>query len=162
MPKARAKPLSVYFAAPLFTQAERRWNAELARRLEAAAGCKVLLPQTFGAGDSRHGEGHFAGIFQECLDGVKASDALLVVVDGADADSGTSFEMGYAHALGKPTVCVRTDFREQQDKGTNLMLAQACQAFVHRAGLDDDLEGLVAEIADALARVVPSPKRRRV
>jgi nucleoside 2-deoxyribosyltransferase len=97
---------------------------------------------------------HFGEIFRLCVQGVVECDALVAVLDGADADSGTAFEVGYAHALGKPIVGVRTDYRPQQERGTNLMLARACRAFVRRPAFDENLDGLVAELARKLARLL--------
>lgn len=37
--------------------------------------------------------------------------AVLAVLDGADVDSGTASEIGYAAAIGRPVVGIRTDFR---------------------------------------------------
>ena len=44
-------------------------------------------------------------------DAIKNADMVVAVIDGADADSGTSWEMGYASALGKKVIALRTDFR---------------------------------------------------
>jgi len=146
--------LKVYLAGPLFTQAERRWNRELARGLAQTLGCEVVLPQDFRVGNRKNDPRHFAQLFRLCLDGAKDCDALVAIVDGADADSGTAFEMGYAHALGKPIVAVRTDYRPQQQRGTNLMLARGCDAFVHFLAFNEDMAAVVAEIARKLKAIM--------
>ncbi|HUT35149.1 MAG TPA: nucleoside 2-deoxyribosyltransferase [Planctomycetota bacterium] len=145
----------VYLAAPLFTQHERRWNRELARRLEQQVACSVVLPQDFKVGDCKNHPKHFGEIFRLCIEGVRDCDAVVAVLDGADADSGTCFEAGYAYALGKPIVGVRTDYRAQHERGTNLMLARGCHAFVRRPAFDEDLDGLVGEVARKLKRLLP-------
>jgi nucleoside 2-deoxyribosyltransferase len=38
-------------------------------------------------------------------------DFIVAIIDGADADSGTSWEMGYGYAKGKTVISLRTDFR---------------------------------------------------
>ncbi len=139
---------AVYLAAPLFSQAERRWNRRLADRLRTLLPCTVILPQEFAAGAPLGSPEHYAAIFRQCLEGVYQADLLVAVLDGPDADSGTAFEMGVAHALGKPIIGVRTDFRNHQEHGTNIMLARACAAIVRCPAPDDDLEAL----ADAVAR----------
>ena len=65
------------------------------------------------------------------------STVYVRLSDGADPDSGTSFECGMAFALGLPIIAVRTDFRGggddlpgQQLKSVNLMLSQAATAIV--------------------------------
>jgi nucleoside 2-deoxyribosyltransferase len=49
-------------------------------------------------------------------------------MDGADPDSGTAWECGYAFGKGKPVVCYRTDFRisgDSKDAPYNLMLSES-------------------------------------
>jgi nucleoside 2-deoxyribosyltransferase len=94
----------VYFAAPLFTTAERTWNAEVARGLRAA-GHDVFLPQEQEPGLDA------AGIFATDVGGIDRADGLVAVMDGPDPDSGTAWEVGYAYGRGKPVVLVRTDIR---------------------------------------------------
>jgi len=147
-------PLRVYLAAPLFAQHERIWNRRLAARLERALGCTVTLPQDIVADDGAGDAERFAQIFRQCLAGVREADVVVAVLDGADADSGTAFEVGYAYALGKTVVGVRTDYREQQEQGTNLMLARSCEAVVRCEPLDDDLDALAGALARAVRRAL--------
>lgn len=58
---------SVYLAAPLFTDAEREFDARLAARLEGA-GYRVFLPQRDGPQD-HEGSGYAARIFRADLQG---------------------------------------------------------------------------------------------
>jgi hypothetical protein len=53
-----------------------------------------------------------AGIFATDIGGIDWADGLVAIIDGADPDSGTSWEIGYAYGRGKPIVVVRTDFRD--------------------------------------------------
>jgi nucleoside 2-deoxyribosyltransferase len=46
---------------------------------------------------------------------IRRADALLAVLDGVDVDSGTAAEIGFAAALGKPTVGLRLDTRQAGD-----------------------------------------------
>jgi len=48
-------------------------------------------------------------------DGIRESDALLAVLDGAEVDSGTASELGFASALGKVCYGLRTDIRDSGD-----------------------------------------------
>lgn len=125
--------MRIYFAGPLFSQAERSWNASIAGAL-ARAGHEVFLPQTeIEQLDALEAE----AIFRLDVEGVRSSDLVVAVLDGADPDSGTSFECGLAFALGIPIVTVRTDFRAggdalpgQRVPTINLMLSQASAAEV--------------------------------
>ena len=56
---------------------------------------------------------------------------MLAVLDGADPDSGTCFEVGWACARGTPVVGLRTDLRPGEDGGLpNCMLTRSCAAIV--------------------------------
>jgi Nucleoside 2-deoxyribosyltransferase len=78
-------------------------NAEVAAALRAA-GHEVFLPQEQEPGKDA------AGIFATDVGGIDWADGLVAIVDGADPDAGTSWEVGYAFRK-KPIVLVRTDFR---------------------------------------------------
>ena len=97
--------MKLYFAGPLFTTAERSWNAEVVAALRAA-GHEVFLPQEKEPGLDA------AGIFATDVGGIDAADGLVAIMDGADPDSGTCWEVGYAYGNSKPIVLVRTDFRD--------------------------------------------------
>ena len=65
-------------------------------------------------------------IFTDNLKALKNADILVAVIDGADADSGTSWEMGYISALGKKVIALRTDFRRSgSHEKVNLMLEES-------------------------------------
>jgi nucleoside 2-deoxyribosyltransferase len=145
----------VYFAAPLFTQAERQWNQAVVDELTRRTGCTVILPQRFDLDTAQGGQGRLDDLFRQCVDGVDACDVVVAVLDGPDGDSGTAFEMGYACAKGKPVIGVRTDFREQHDQGTNIMLSRSCGAIVRVDGFrqtPSDVAKAVTEELNGLAR----------
>ncbi|MEI6841511.1 MAG: nucleoside 2-deoxyribosyltransferase [Methanomicrobiales archaeon] len=65
-------------------------------------------------------------IFKNHVHVLDSTDLLVAVIDGADADSGTSWEMGYAYRRGIPVYAVRTDFRMAgHHELVNLMLEQS-------------------------------------
>jgi nucleoside 2-deoxyribosyltransferase len=108
---------TVYIAGALFTYAEQKFNLELKERLNEF-GFKVILPQEF--------EGNTESLFEKCISGINKADMVLVIGEGVDVDSGTSFEAGYAYALNKPLFLTRTDFRSRcDDGGLNLMLSKS-------------------------------------
>ena len=56
---------------------------------------------------------------------IRDADILVAIIDGADADSGTAWEMGYAIGLRKTVIALRTDFRRAGNhERVNLMLEQ--------------------------------------
>jgi nucleoside 2-deoxyribosyltransferase/predicted secreted protein len=100
----------VYLAAPLFSAAEKAYNLRI-RDLLIRHFFSVYLPQEIGDDtNSRNQEAH-REIFRQHREALNSTDVLVAVIDGADADSGTSWEMGYAFAKGIPIVALRTDFR---------------------------------------------------
>jgi nucleoside 2-deoxyribosyltransferase/predicted secreted protein len=115
----------VYLAAPLFSEAERAYNLSIAILLKKHF-FDVYLPQQ--AGDDSYARNREAQvlIFSENLRALQNADIIIANIDGADADSGTSWEMGYAFAKRKMVVAVRTDFRRSGcHEKVNLMLEES-------------------------------------
>lgn len=116
--------IKIYFAAPLFTQGERLLNQAIANRIQAW-GYQVFLPQSIQ-------DLPLETLYHRLMDQLNQADCVVAVVDGADADSGTCFEIGYAFAQGKPIISIRTDFRQSGDTGGyNLMIWQSCRDHIH-------------------------------
>ena len=124
----------IYLAGPLFTAAERSFNKKLAGALENALNEKIFLPQDEC---SRYSDPE--DIFTRCRDGIDRSRMVIAVLDGPDADSGTAFEAGYAHARKIPVIGIRTDFRQcGDDGGLNLMLSKSCHRLITVSSLQND------------------------
>ncbi len=150
----------IYLAGPLFTLAEQRFNAELARFLEGE-GFAVWLPQEH---EPRRNSAQ--SIFAMDVAAIDRADMVVACMDGADPDSGTAWECGYAYAKGKPVVCFRTDFRISGDtEGApyNLMLTESATSRVElpfRTKPAAFRKRLLAHIRRA-ARARPKSKRGR-
>src|ERR1700751_4103698 len=98
--------MKIYLAGPLFTLAEKDFNAALAARLkESPYNHEIWLPQEYeqGAKEER-------ATFENDVAGIEWSDVVVANMDGADPDSGTCWECGYAYRK-KPVILFRTDFR---------------------------------------------------
>ncbi len=93
-----------YLAGPLFTTAERAFNARL-KELLAKKGHEVWLPQESEQELMTPNE-----IFRKDVQGIDWADAVVANMDGPDPDSGTCWECGYAYKK-KPIIVFRTDFR---------------------------------------------------
>jgi nucleoside 2-deoxyribosyltransferase len=137
--------MRIYFAAPLFNGAERAWNAALAAALRGA-GHEVFLPQEQEPGRNP------PGIFTGDVAGIDWADAVVAVVDGADPDSGTSWEIGYAYRK-KPIVLVRTDMRLTGSGGFgyNAMLTES--ATIRVDAVSASSEEVAREVLGALAKL---------
>lgn len=150
-------PLLIYLAAPLFSQAERLWNRKLSAAITGILPqARFILPQSF----SPDGDDAYASLYQQCVDGVREADVVVAVLDGPDVDSGVAWEMGYAGALGKPVIGVRTDMRESQEQGVNLMLSRSCDALVRAAEFDDDIDAVARRVAESIEAVARANRER--
>ena len=137
--------MKLYFAGPLFSVAERDWNAAVATALREA-GHEVFLPQEQETGRDA------PAIFRTDVDGVDWSDGLVAIMDGPDPDAGTAWEVGYAYGK-KPIVLVRTDFRSTEGGAGpyNPMLTQSATIRLDLPFAPTDR--IVVEILDALRRL---------
>jgi len=96
--------MKIYLAGPLFSSAEREFNARLTEKLRDKKH-EVWLPQ-----ENEQETMSPKRIFEEDVRGVDWADVVVANMDGPDPDSGTCWECGYAYGK-KPIVVFRTDFR---------------------------------------------------
>jgi nucleoside 2-deoxyribosyltransferase len=146
--------MRIYFAGPLFSAAERDWNATVAAALRGA-GHEVFLPQEQEPGKDA------AGIFATDVGGIDWADGLVAIMDGADPDSGTCWEVGYAYGK-KPIVLVRTDMRRHSGSGGsgyNPMLTES--ATIRVDAVAAPIDRVVREVLEALARLELTPQAPR-
>ncbi|MFH0904644.1 MAG: nucleoside 2-deoxyribosyltransferase [Methanobacteriota archaeon] len=115
---------TVYLAAPLFSEAELDFNRKLRDEIKNS-GFNVFLPQE-DSNNVKDRDDRQMIIFSKNEAAIEKSDIIVAVVDGADVDSGTAWEIGYAYARGKPILGLRTDFRTLGIEGTvNLMIERS-------------------------------------
>lgn len=92
----------IYVAAPLFSEAERRYNLDLTQKLEAS-GFRVFLPQRDGVErdkqpyDAMTPEERRQAMFDLDRSRIIASDVFLFVLDGRVPDEGACVELGIAY-----------------------------------------------------------------
>jgi len=153
--------IRIYLAGPLFTQAEWQWNERLAQELRRSL-LEVILPQ-------RRAEPMLLGsqtfnakiIFQESMRDIVPCTAVVAILDGADADSGTCWECGYAYKLGCPILGVRTDIRASGDDpnaATNLMLSMCCASLlIVPPSIRNDITWVANQISESLRRMIGTP-----
>jgi nucleoside 2-deoxyribosyltransferase len=151
----------IYIASPLgFTDAGRTYN-------EA-----VLLPAVRDAGfeplDPWDVEADIVHVFQLARDDpergqrlsetnrlvgrrnaelIRSAAGMLAILDGNDVDSGTAAEVGYACALGRPVVGLRSDLRNSGDNEATLVNLQV-EWFVLESG-----GHLATSLGEALTRL---------
>jgi len=92
----------IYFAGPLFSQAERHFNQQLTQKLEQA-GFQVFLPQRDGPEidkppySTMPREHWREAVFQIDKTQVLAADIFLFILDGRIPDEGACVELGIAY-----------------------------------------------------------------
>jgi nucleoside 2-deoxyribosyltransferase len=87
---------------------------------------------------------------------IRAANGVLAILDGEDVDSGTAAEIGYAAALRRPIVGLRTDLRIAGDNEATLVNLQVEWFVVESGGrLSTDLDDAIRAIA-ALALDPPA------
>src|SRR5258708_36900365 len=92
----------IYFAGPLFSEAERQFNEQLTQKLEAL-GFNVFLPQRDGVEQDKPPystmtvEERQMAIFHLDKSKILVSDIFLCVLDGRVPDEGGGVERGLAY-----------------------------------------------------------------
>jgi len=122
--------MRVYLAAPLFNDMERSFNNRLTALLEPFA--EVFLPQRDGkllrdmVGRGMPIEAARQLVFEADVNALKRCNHVVAVLDGRTIDEGVAFEIGYARALGKMCIGLKTDDRALLPSGDNPMVLVGC------------------------------------
>ena len=142
---------TIYFAGPLFSDAEIEFNLKLTKVLEDC-GYKVYLPQrdTGLVADldkkSEKEKAHI--IFESDLKGLLESDILVMVLDGRVPDEGACVELGIAYANNKRCYGIKTDVRSfRKDLDINPMLSE-CFIKIFK---DSDGDSLIKTLKEYLS-----------
>lgn len=145
--------MKIYFAAPLFSLAEREFNKKLSIEIkQRIPDCEIHLPQDM-LSDFVGDEKFYDGAFKDCIESIDKSDLVIAILDGPETDSGTCIEMGYAYAKNKPIIGVRTDFRNLEYKGLNLMVAKVCSEYVLSSDILSNFDTLIERIIVAYTKL---------
>ena len=95
--------MSIYFAGPLFSQAEKEFNLKLTQKLENL-GFEVFLPQRDGVEKNKAPyckmtkEKRRKVMFSLDIRKIIKSDIFLFILDGRVPDEGACVELGIAYA----------------------------------------------------------------
>lgn len=124
----------VYVAGPLFSEFERACVSQVAAICERH-GFRTFVPHR-DAGMRTDNNGF--EIFSADLSALERADVVLAILEGADADSGTAWEIGYAVARGKSVIGLRTDVRPT----LNGMIAESVFVVRNLSDLDGAIHAL--------------------
>ena len=89
--------MHAYIAGPLFNEGERWWNTEIDARVQRA-GFTTYLPQRDGT--PLKGPADVPKISEEDREAISNADLVVANLNGLCVDSGTAWELGYAHGIG--------------------------------------------------------------
>ncbi|MBA7533468.1 hypothetical protein ES705_25708 [subsurface metagenome] len=146
----------IYIAGPLFSKAERQYNEYLREYLENL-GFETFLPQRDGHKLSEllaNGTAKsFAieKIFKRDINELQKSDIVIFVMDGRVPDEGACVEIGYAYAIGKECVGLKTDPRTLMSDVDNPLIRGALKYRIARTL--KELEDFLIQIKEKKADV---------
>jgi len=131
--------MKIYFAGPLFSEAERVWIRSTIQKIQSLAAqrgmkTEIIFPYDLITQEEidRLGEQAKHEIFSRCISHLDNADIVIALLDGSQVDDGTAWETGYFHAKKSPEqkiIGIRTDFRRAgESSGTvvNAMLECSC------------------------------------
>ncbi|HOT06392.1 MAG: Nucleoside 2-deoxyribosyltransferase [Methanosaeta sp. PtaB.Bin039] len=116
----------IYLAGPLFSKGEQDWCRQVRRSLEEGLGRTIFWPGDMPARSKED-------IFQANCAALCSCDLLVAILDGAQVDDGTAWEVGFCRGLGVTVIGIRTDLRRAGETGTSLinaMVEQSCKSMV--------------------------------
>lgn len=142
----------IYFAGPLFNQAEKDYNLMMAEMLESH-GYEVFLPQRDGIEaallEGKTEEELTEMIFEKDYGEIMKSDILFMNMDGRVPDEGACVELGIAYAQGLRCYGFKTDTRSVEiNMDVNPMLT-GCFVEVFK---DYDGDKLIEQIEEYLSQ----------
>lgn len=122
-----ARP-NCYVAGPLFDDGERWW-IERVEETVVAAGFSTFLPHRDNPPKTAD---TVRTIFDNDRGAIDRCDVVVASLNGLTTDDGTAWELGYAHALGRYSIGLHTDWRRRfDDEVVNLMIECSLDELVH-------------------------------
>lgn len=104
----------IYFASPLFTHMEFRYNAEVVAQIRAAyPSVEIYLPQEQMEINDKNSYANSMMIAKADTDALLKSDLVIAVLDGQTIDAGVASEVGVAYQANIPMIGLYTDSRQQ-------------------------------------------------
>ena len=141
----------VYLAGPMFNQAEKDFNVEIANLLEDC-GYEVFLPQRDGIEaaqlEGKSEEELIKMIFDLDVSEVKKADILFMNLDGRVPDEGACVELGIAFDSGKRCYGFKTDTRSIESGLDLNPMISGCMIKIFK---NYDGEQLIREIREYLS-----------
>ena len=106
--------MKIYYASPLFSNMERRYNTYLVEKIRSAyPSTEVYVPQEQMGINDKSAYADSIAIATFDTDALLASDLMVAVLDGASIDVGVATEIGVAYQASIPVLGLYTDSRQQ-------------------------------------------------
>lgn len=106
--------MKIYFAAPLFSEADQAYNAHLVQQIrELYPDVTVYLPQEAGEINDKNAYADSLAIAQYDTRELLESQLIIALLDGIHIDAGVASEIGVAYQAGIPVIGLFTDSRQQ-------------------------------------------------
>ena len=128
-----------YVASPLgFAEAGRAYYAEhylpaLHVHVEIVDPWKLTLAEEFAAARAQGSERAFGiEVGARNAEAIRGAQLAIAHLDGQEIDAGTASEVGFAAALGRPILAIRSDLRASGEPGMRVNLQ--VEAFVAQSG----------------------------
>lgn len=115
----------VYLASPFFN------DEQLVDMVKVLGTLRNKNLDVFSPYENQHKDLEFGSkewrdkTFNSDVDHIKWCDFIVAIVDGNYMDSGTAWEIGYAHAINKPVIVVNLN-----QKPINLMISDSLHAYI--------------------------------
>lgn len=103
----------IYFASPLFSEMEQRYNSYVTELIRENLDVTVYLPQEQADINDKNSYANSTLIAKVDTDHLLSSDLVIAVLDGAIIDVGVASEIGVAYQAGIPVIGLYTDVRQQ-------------------------------------------------
>ncbi len=136
----------IYYAASLFNEAERAFNRKVVAMIHEL-GYSTWFPQEdvglltdFIEKDGMTLEEARDHIFRLNIQEVATADLVVFCLDGRVPDEGACIESGIAWGMNKRIIALKTDFRDGEPGGNNIMID----------GIVDDVAGSIDELREIL------------
>ncbi len=106
--------MHIYFAAPLFSEAELLYNKHTVEKIrQQFPNIEVFLPQEQTDINDKESYADSKMIAKLDTEALLKSDLLIAVLDGLSIDPGVASEIGIAYQAGVPIIGLYTDSRQQ-------------------------------------------------
>ena len=160
--------MKAYLANGLFSIGDRYVNEVIAQKLrEAIPQIDLYVPQENDAINDKNSYADSLTIARADLEGLKASDVLIAVIDGVEIDSGVAAEIGAFSMLNRPIVALFSDVRQlgrTNAKKIDALIADGTEnQFIYRnlfvVGLIKEngvIVSTVEEVVEAVKQIAPS------